>query len=108
MMGRLNSFQKTMLQWNDLHPYNAIHVADVSGALDPERLNKSICSLLESQGLTRLELNRQRGQYCFHGGRADPDIRILKNGGSAEAILASEIERQLNLPFAPVGPFEPF
>ena len=69
MRGKLNIFQKTMLQWNDLHPYNAVHVVRIPHALDLERLGKVINSTLETYGITNLTLNRDRGTYHYQGGR---------------------------------------
>src|SRR6185503_5920508 len=55
--GSLNVFQRTMLHWDELHPYNAVHVVRVFELLDPKRLNSTINATLERQGLTRLVLN---------------------------------------------------
>jgi hypothetical protein len=41
MEGRLNIMQKAMLDWNELHPYNAIHVARVPDPLDQPCWNAS-------------------------------------------------------------------
>ena len=32
MKGRLNLFQRTMLRWRELHPYNAVHVVRIAAA----------------------------------------------------------------------------
>jgi hypothetical protein len=70
MRGKLNIFQRAMLQWNDLHPYNAIHVVRIPHALDWERLENVINGTLETHGITNLALNRERGTFHYHGGAA--------------------------------------
>ena len=34
LAGRLNLFQRTMLDWRELHPYNAMHAAEISRPLE--------------------------------------------------------------------------
>ena len=43
-----------MLEWNKLHPYNAVHVVRIPEALDLERLRSAITATLEGKGLTCL------------------------------------------------------
>ncbi len=40
MRGRLNLFQAAMLRWRELHPYNAVHVAELPGPLDAARRSR--------------------------------------------------------------------
>src|SRR5215475_12661286 len=89
--GKLNSFQRTMLQWNDLHPYNAIHVVRVCGELDGNKLEQAVRGTLESLSLTGLVLNRQMGIYSYKGGSSAAEIRYL--GGSANPSSAAETRR---------------
>ena len=76
MQGRLNSFQLSMLQWNELHPYNAVHVVRIPEALDLERLKRAITATLEGKGLTGLALDRRAGTYQYHGGPASAEIKL--------------------------------
>ena len=108
MHGRLNSFQKTMLQWNDWHPYSAVHVVRVPGVLDEDRLRKGIVAVLEARGLTQLSLDRSNGTYHYEGGSATCEIRVIAGGEDPHSALFSEMERQLNTPFAHTGRFSPF
>jgi len=96
MPGRLNIFQRVMLQWNELHPYNAVNVARISGALDFERLQKTINGTLESWGLTGLTLNRKNGDFHYHSGAVQCEVRIVAAG---ENSLPVEIQRQINTAF---------
>lgn len=108
MLGRLNSFQKTMLQWNHLHPYNAVHVVQISGRFDEARLRKGIQSTLVARGLTHLSLDRAKGAYHYEGGPAACEVRVIAGREDLHSALFAEVERQLNTPFAPAERFDPF
>ena len=108
MNGRLNSFQKTMLQWNDLHPYNAVHAVRIPAVLDYERLNEAITGTLESHGLTGLKLDREKGTYRYHGGRAMCDLQLISGGANPHDTIYREVERRLNTDFTARDHFNPF
>ena len=97
-----------MLRWNDLHPYNAVHVTQISEALDLNRLRLAIHATLESQGLTNLHLNRDRGTYLYHGGPAECEIRIIPKDGPSLGSLQAEIEHQINTRFVQGERLNPF
>ena len=105
---RLNSFQKTMLQWNDLHPYNAVHAVRIPEALNCERLNDAISGTLESHGLTGLKLDRKKGTFCYQGGRAMCDIQVISGEANSHDTIGREVERLLNTDFAVGDCFNPF
>ncbi len=107
MSGRLNSFQKTMLQWNDLYPYNAVHVLRVHDNLEFEKLRRAVNTTLEAQGLTSLTLDRSRGAYRYDAGPARCEIKLI-NGEDPQAALASQVELQLNSAFSYIESFDPF
>jgi hypothetical protein len=106
MRGKFNFLQKTMLDWNELHPYNAAHVLRVPEKLDLERLKKTIGETLEFHGLTGLALDGKKS-FQFSGGAAQPEIKIL-SGENIQETLRSEIEHQLNTPFEIRESFLPF
>ena len=108
MPGRLNSFQRTMLDWNALHPYNAIHGVYIAANFDLNRLHSVIATTLESLGLTNLALDADHRTYEFHGGTTTSDINVLATGGDGGATMATEIERQLNTAFPSQGRINPF
>jgi Condensation domain len=108
MHGRLNSFQKTILQWNDMHPYNAVHVVRIPSVLNAEWLRLSLSSRLEGHGLTHLKLNRGATTYAYHGGRVDCDVKIISGEQDPISALRAEIEQQLNTPFQQRGRCNPF
>jgi len=108
MPGRLNAFQQSMLGWNDLHPYNAVHVVRIPESPEVERLKTVICRILEEKGLTGLRLDRNAGTYEYCGGAPAQDIRTLSVEPGGFAGLGQEIERQLNTPFIQGERFSPF
>src|SRR4051794_25430503 len=101
---RLNSFQRTMLQWDSLHPYNAVHVVMVPGVPDEEDLRRTITTTLKAFSLGGVILDSKQETYC-HGGDASCEIRILDGGSSPRISLAGEIERQINTRFPFTGIF---
>ena len=56
-VGRLNAFQRVMLQWSELHPYNAAHTYRLSGPLRFVSLGKAIQDALEHNGLGIAEID---------------------------------------------------
>ena len=106
--GRLNTFQKTMLDWNSLHAYNAVHVARVPGVPDQQRLRSAIEKAINARSLAGLTLSHSRGTYCYCGRGPTPEIKILECGKGLRESLAKEIEWNLNAPFNMAGPFSPF
>jgi NRPS condensation-like uncharacterized protein len=105
MPGQLNIFQRSMLQWNELHPYNAVNVVRIPGVPDFGRLQKAINGTLETWGLTGLKLNRKNGKYHYHGGAVRCEVKIIATG---EDSLSAEIERQINTAFTTDEGFNPF
>ena len=97
-----------MLQWNDLHPYSAVHVVRIPGRLDEDRLRKGIQATLEARGLTHLSLDRASGAYHYEVGPTVCEIRAVIGGEDPHTALLAEVERQLNTPFAHTGRFDPF
>lgn len=108
MPGKLNSFQRTMLQWNDLHPYNAVHVVRIPGAFDPEHLRSVLRDTLAARGLSGLTLDCTHGTFQYHGGSALSEIKLLAGGDDPRRALATEIEHQLNRGFLVAERFDPF
>jgi hypothetical protein len=108
MQGRLNAIQKSMLQWDGMYPYSAVHVVQVRGALEAARLRACIGHTLEQRGLTRLTLDRGRSTFHYAGGPADCEIRTLAGDEPPRRALVAELERQLNQRFDRTQPFSPF
>jgi hypothetical protein len=62
MQGRMNSMQKSMLQWNELYPYSAVHIVQLGGKLDAARMQGSINDTVTKHGLNRLRLDSKSFQ----------------------------------------------
>ena len=108
MSGRLNSFQQTMLQWNDLHPYNAAHVVRVPVQLAFKRLQGAVSRTLETRGLNAYQVDRKRGTFRYGPSPSEIKIPIVGKGEIPREALGREVARQLNLRFPLDGVVQPF
>ncbi|HEX6137643.1 MAG TPA: hypothetical protein VF059_08285 [Casimicrobiaceae bacterium] len=106
--GRLNLFQRAMLDWRDQHPYSAVHAVRIARPLDEASLTRAIAAELVDLGLTGLELDRVHGRYAWRGGPAHPVLDTLAPGADWQATLAQAFERQLNVGFPRDGRLDPF
>jgi len=106
--GRLNLFQATMLDWRDLHPYNAVHAVRIEQPLDAEALTRAIDAELSRAGLAGLFLDRRRCRYAWRGGAARVAVEVIAPGDDWQATLAQAFERHLNAPFPRDGALDPF
>lgn len=97
-----------MLIWNDLHPYNAVHIVRVPYLLDMERLVSIIKGYLEINSLTDLVIDRKRNRFQYNGGPADVEINVINSHNNPISILSKEIEEQLNRPFPDSLKMTPF
>jgi NRPS condensation-like uncharacterized protein len=109
MRGRLNVFQQSMLQWNELHPYNAVHVVHLAGTLELERLKTAVNYVLEAKGLTGLTLDLRAGTFEYQGGAARVEIKVISSRVVPSVTeIAEEIGDQLNAAFPRDQRFSPF
>lgn len=104
--GKLNEFQKTLLQWAGLHPYNAVHIIEIGRTLTPESVKENITRVLDICHLGQVQIDEQRGTYTFRTGVPHVPLRVLEV--SSEDMLDAEITRQLNEPFPTDSSFTPF
>jgi hypothetical protein len=102
-----NFFQRMMLRWRELHPYNPVHVVRVPAALDVERLRSGIAARLETLGLTGLAVDRAHWRYRYEGGPAAVPLAVLAGGDDPAALLSRTIEREFNRPFVPAAREQP-
>ncbi len=115
MKGRLNIFQQTMLQWDDLYPYNAAGLARVEGSLDRERLKASIGFVLQRNGLGMFAVDGSRSRYAYLPDDGGIELEVITGTGDLLQQVQSEVEAQLNRRFVEHGdpllackPFRPF
>jgi NRPS condensation-like uncharacterized protein len=100
--------QKSMLQWNEVHPYSAVHVVQIQCALDAARLQACIDTTLAKRGLAWLRLDCERFTFQYENGPANNQLRTMVVDEDPRRALVAEIERQLNLPFEYTQRFSPF
>ncbi len=96
-----------MLQWDELHPYNAVHVVRVPAMLDQVRLGNVIRHILVRVGLTGFELDKAQAEFTYQGGPAQCEIKMV-SAPDPQAGLIAEIEQQLNTRFEIRPSFNPF
>lgn len=96
-----------MLQWDELHPYNAVHVVRVPALLDQARLGNVIRHILVRVGLTGFQLDKAQAEFNYQGGPAQCEIKMV-SAPDPQAGLIAEIEQQLNTRFEIRPSFNPF
>jgi hypothetical protein len=106
--GKLNEFQRTMLQWSGLHPYNAVHVARITAVIELGGFARAAAHVLVEAGLTNYVVRDKGGVYRYEGGRVEVVPLVLEGGDDPVAVVHREMERQLNEPFPSDGLFQPF
>ena len=97
-----------MLDWSDLHPYNAVHVVRIPGSADLTKLKNAVRDTLAFHGLIGLTLNRKKGTFQYTGGPAQCEIKTIQAVENAPELLRAEIETQVNTGFDITGTFLPF
>jgi NRPS condensation-like uncharacterized protein len=97
-----------MLQWNEVHPYSAVHVVQIQCALDEARMQVCIDTTLAKHGLTWLRLDRKRFTFQYESGASKSQFLTIAGDEGPQGTLVAEIERQLNLPFEHTQRFSPF
>lgn len=106
--GQFNLFQRMMLRWRTLHPYNPVHVVRVSQPLDVERLRSSIATQFETSGLTGLVVDHRRGRFRYEGGPEAFEVTVTAAGGDPLVNLQRVIEREFEAPFVAAEREHPF
>lgn len=105
--GKFNLFQRMMLRWRELHPYNAVHALPIAGTLDATRLRTAIGDVIARLGIGNLRLDGAQRRYAYLGGGTDVALHVGTVTDEADSVLAAEMERQINLPFELEGEAEP-
>jgi hypothetical protein len=99
MKGKLSIPQRTLLLWDRIHPYNAVHIVKIPCPPEPERLKEIVNRCLEAKGLTGLVLDRDSCRYEFRGGPSRLEIEVINKPGESSSALKREVQKQLNLRF---------
>jgi hypothetical protein len=108
LAGRLNLFQRMMLRWRALHPYNPVHIVLIPAPLDRARLQACIDGHLEHLGLTGLVVDPKRWRFRYHGGPANADLSVRAAGADPIGVLTGAIEREFNARFPDAPGTTPF
>lgn len=96
--GRLNAFQRLMLQWSELHPYNAAHVYRIDRPMAAETLVEAIRQTYLATGLGIVDVDAESLAYHYETDRS-PDVDVVEGGEDSELLLAEHLTRELNRPF---------
>lgn len=107
MPGRFNLFQRTMVHWDSLHPYTAVHVTRVDQALNQARLEEVLLATLHRRGLGRITIDRGSGRYQYNPPSGSISVETASGAGPVSQLVAGEIQSQINRPFDTSGPFNP-
>jgi hypothetical protein len=83
-----NLFQRLMLQWDTLHPYNAAQILKVSGEADLNLYNTAWCTILDKLGLL------QPGQRAGI-------VRSVPSSQSLPDFISEELNRRFDDPQEP-------
>ncbi|MGO9108294.1 MAG: hypothetical protein ACLP9L_03595 [Thermoguttaceae bacterium] len=96
--GRLSAFQKVMLQWSSLHPYNAAHVYKIAGPLRPGDLTEAVETTFRRQCLGIAHLSAD-GQSFRHETDIQPEVEVVTGSDDPENTMTEYLSRALNRPF---------
>lgn len=99
MRGRLNVFQRTMLQWDSYYPYNAVFLMKLPGRLNEERLRASLDTVIGRLGIGTFSFDSVRGTYEYPGGQPQVELRVVPGGGDSRQAVDDEVGLQLNRRF---------
>ncbi len=89
-----------MLRWNDIHPYNAVHIVHVQQKLDRERLRCAITREIRDLGLGSFIIDRVQGTYAFADDTNAIELRFLAAADEVTPVLSQLVEAELNRPFS--------
>jgi len=98
--GRLNSFQRMMLNWEDVRAFNAVHVARLDHRISPAEIESGVLQTLAQLGISSIEFDADRRRYEYFPDGPTPQFRVVEPSGDARADLSAEIASQLNRPFS--------
>jgi hypothetical protein len=101
-IGRLNAFQRVMLQWSELYPYNAAHTYRLAGPLCLQSLRQAIRDAFDHNGLGVAEIDPNGVWYRHESDDSPhlPEVELVAGEELPEDRLAAQIARELNRPFA--------
>ncbi len=96
-----------MLLWDEMHAYNAVHVARVPAPLDAGRLRAVLAKVLEDRGIATVRVDAKARAFEFRDDAAKIELAVC-DGTDVREALRTETERQINLRFDSSVGFTPF
>ncbi len=102
---KLNRFQRMMLAWDRLHPYNAAHLLHLRGPLDLQTLRQAVCDACETAGVGRFTLDEPNHAYAYLP-TADASVEYFAGHGPIQLTAVDLVGEALNDPF-PAEPHHP-
>src|SRR4051812_43447298 len=104
----LNLFQRLVLQWDKLHPYNAAQILKVAGPADADALVAAWQATLNGLGLGRVHVTDGRSlqHQALNGQLQRYPVHRLAPGSSLTAFISEQLNRPFAAPHEP--PFRPF
>jgi hypothetical protein len=103
----LNVFQRLLIQWDDLHPYNAAQILKIAGPADPAAMSAAWRETLDTLGLGRVYRSGRRFRHqSLNGELQSYPLRILTPEKNLLDFISAELNRPFDDPQEP--PFRPF
>jgi NRPS condensation-like uncharacterized protein len=96
--GRINAFQRLMLQWSELHPYNAAHIYRIARPMAPETLAEAVRQTYSATGIGIVDVDTAGLTFRYEKDR-EPDVEVVDGGEDPESRLAEHLTRELNRRF---------
>ena len=94
----LDGFQKVMLRWEEIRPYNAVHaIRFPADFFTAEKLSESISSVLKSAGLSAVRFDKSRNSAAFLSGENPISAQRLV---ASEACITELMTNQLNVQYS--------
>ncbi len=90
--GQLNAFQRVMLQWSSLHPYNATHVYKLAGPLRLADLTRAVEGAFHRHGLGIAHLAAD-GRSFRHEAEIEPEVELLAGGEDPGSTMEGHLGR---------------
>lgn len=99
MILKTNTFQKSMLLWNSIHPYNAVHLVKIPFQQDKQTVEDTLKSVINAVLPGPVSVTEDR--FILHEDN-DPKLPvrwISHKSGETFQTLEKEITKELNTPF---------